>query len=225
MLYIVGTPIGNREDITLRALRVLKECDAVLAEDTRHSGQLLRFHEIKTPLLSYHRHNEARRTAEVLPRLKAGETLALITDAGMPSLSDPGQRLIAACRAEDIAVEVVPGPSAITAAAAGSGWESSAFYFGGFLPPKSGRRQRVLQEALERPVISIHFESPHRLLKTLACLADLDPAARIMVAREITKKFETFHENTAAELMREFETRPVKGELTLLIKPSALVRG
>lgn len=219
MLYVVGTPIGNREDITLRALRVLQEADLILAEDTRHSRPLLQHHGIDRPLLSYHEHNEARRTAELLPRLQAGETMALISDAGMPCLSDPGQRLIRACREAHLPVEVVPGPSALVTALTGSGWPMEAFHFGGFLPNKSGRLQRELEAALARPVVSVYYETPHRILKTLRLLTQRNPATPVVVARELTKKFETFHYGTAESLLDQFEQQPPKGEITLLLRP------
>ena len=168
MLYVVGTPIGNLNDITLRALEVLKQADLIAAEDTRHSGNLLRHFEIRKPLLSYHEHNEARRTAELVERLATGETIALITDAGMPGLSDPGARLIRKCIERDLPFTIVPGVSAITTALVGSGFQMKRFCYRGFLPVKSGQRERELRAAAERPETTVFFESPYRITKTLA---------------------------------------------------------
>ena len=217
MLYVVGTPIGNLDDITLRALAVLKSVDLVAAEDTRHSGNLLRHFEIRKPLVSYHEHNEAMRTAELVERLAAGETVALITDAGMPGLSDPGARLIRKCIELDLPFTVVPGVSAITTALVGSGFGMENFCYRGFLPVKSGQRERELTAAAERLETTIFFESPYRLNKTLAACATLMPDRRLCVARELTKKFEEFRRGTGAELLAHYELRPAKGEITLIV--------
>jgi len=217
MLYVVGTPIGNLNDITLRALEVLKEADLIAAEDTRHSGNLLRHFEIRKPLLSYHEHNEARRTAELVERLAIGETIALITDAGMPGLSDPGARLICKCIERDLAFTIVPGVSAITTALVGSGFRMERFCYRGFLPVKSGQRQRELRAAAERPETTIFFESPHRITKALAACSDLMPGRMVCVARELTKKFEEFRRGTAAELLAHYDAHPAKGEITFLV--------
>ncbi len=175
MLYVVGTPIGNLNDITLRAFEVLKQADLIAAEDTRHSGNLLRHFEIRKPLLSYHEHNEARRTAELVERLATGETIALITDAGMPGLSDPGARLIRRCIERDLPFTIVPGVSAITTALVGSGFQMEQFCYRGFLPVKSGQRERELRAAAERPETTVFFESPYRITKTLTACSDLMP--------------------------------------------------
>src|SRR6476646_8004189 len=200
MLYIVGTPIGHLDDITLRALSVLKSGELIAAEDTRHSGNLLRHFEIQKPLLSYHEHNEARRTAELIERLARGETIALITDAGTPGLSDPGARLIRKCIERNLPYTIIPGGSAILTALVGSGISMDQFCFRGFLPVKSGRRERELRAAAEREETSLFFESPHRLLKTLTACKEIMPDRQICVARELTKKFEEFRRGTAAEL-------------------------
>lgn len=217
MLYVVGTPIGNLDDITLRALAVLKASDLIAAEDTRHSGNLLRHFEIRKPLLSYHEHNEAMRTAELSERLAAGETVALITDAGMPGLSDPGARLIRRCIERELPFTIIPGVSAITTGLVGSGLAMEHFCFRGFLPVKSGQRARELTAAAERSETTVFFESPYRINKTLAACAELMPARNLCVARELTKKFEEFRRGTGAELLAHYEAHPAKGEITLLI--------
>jgi 16S rRNA (cytidine1402-2'-O)-methyltransferase len=219
VLYVVASPIGNLADITIRALEVLRQVDLIAAEDTRHTSLLLHRYEIKKPLTSFHEHNEARRTAELVERLRAGANIALLTDAGMPSVSDPGFRLIAACREADLPMTIIPGPSAVLAALVGSGLPTHAFYFGGFLPVKSGQRSRELTVAISRNCTSIYFESPHRLQKTLAELEALVPSHPICVARELTKQFETFHRGTAQELKKHFADHPPRGEITLVIAP------
>ena len=221
MLYIVGTPIGNLDDITLRALAALKSADVIAAEDTRHSGNLLRHFGIRKPLLSYHEHNEAMRTAELAERLAAGETVALISDAGMPGLSDPGARLIRRCIADELAFSIIPGVSAITTALVGSGFEMEHFCYRGFLPVKSGQRARELGAAANREETTVFFESPHRINKTLVACADLMPARQLCVARELTKKFEEFRRGTAAELLAHYEKHPARGEITLLVEGHA----
>jgi len=217
MLYVVGTPIGNLADITLRALDVLKSVDLIAAEDTRHSGNLLRHFEIRKPLVSYHEHNEAMRTAELVERLNAGATVALISDAGLPALSDPGARLIRQCIERDLPFTIIPGASAITTALVGSGFAIDHFCYRGFLPVKSGQRARELTAAMERTEITVFFESPYRLIKTLSACAELMPDRQLCVARELTKKFEEFRRGTAAEVAAHYEKHPPKGEITLLI--------
>ncbi|MGI8432907.1 MAG: 16S rRNA (cytidine(1402)-2'-O)-methyltransferase [Chthoniobacterales bacterium] len=217
MLYVVGTPIGNLDDITLRALEVLKSVDLIAAEDTRHSGNLLRHFEIRKPLLSYHEHNEAMRTAELAERLAAGESVALITDAGMPGLSDPGARLIRKCIERELPFTIVPGVSAITTGLVGSGFALERFCYRGFLPVKSGQRERELTAAAERAETTVFFESPYRINKTLAACAALMPQRALCVARELTKKFEEFRRGTGAELLAHYAAHPAKGEITLLV--------
>ncbi len=217
MLYIIGTPIGNMEDITLRALAILKSVDLIAAEDTRHSGNLLRHFEIRKPLVSYHEHNEAMRTAELSERLVRGENIALITDAGMPGLSDPGARLIRACIERDLPYTIIPGASAILTALVGSGFSLDRFCYRGFLPPKSGGRERELRAAAERDETTVFFESPHKIAKALAASVEIMPERQLCVARELTKKFEEFRRGTAAELLAHYEAHPAKGEITLLI--------
>jgi 16S rRNA (cytidine1402-2'-O)-methyltransferase len=217
MLYVVATPIGNLGDITLRALDVLKSVDLVAAEDTRHSGLLLKHFEIKKPFVSYHEHNEAARTAELVERLARGENVALITDAGTPGLSDPGLRLIRECINRDLPFTMIPGSSSILIALLGSGFSNEKFSFRGFLPVKSGRRQRELQIAAERDETTLFFESPYRLLKTLQACATMMPERQLCVARELTKKFEEFRRGTAAELLAHYEAHPPKGEIVLVV--------
>ena len=182
MLYIVATPIGNLGDITLRALDVLRDVNLVAAEDTRHSGNLLRHYQIDKPLISYHEHNEAMRTAQLVERLAAGENVALITDAGMPGLSDPGARLIRECIKRELPFTIVPGPSSILTALVGSGFSMEQFCFRGFLPNKSGRRERELRAAADRDETTIFFESPYRLAKTLKTCVDIMPDRQLCVA-------------------------------------------
>ena len=217
MLYVVATPIGNLGDITLRALEVLRGVDLVAAEDTRHSGILLKHYKIDKPFISYHEHNEAMRTAQLVERLAVGENVALITDAGMPGFSDPGARLIRECIKRELPFTIIPGPSSILTALLGSGFSMEKFCFRGFLPIKSGRRERELRAATEREETTIFFESPYRLTKTLkACIENM-PDRELCVARELTKKFEEFRRGTAAQLHAHYDARPPKGEIVLLI--------
>jgi 16S rRNA (cytidine1402-2'-O)-methyltransferase len=217
MLYVVGTPIGNLDDITLRALEVLRTADLIAAEDTRHSGNLLRHFEIRKPLVSYHEHNEAMRTAELVERLATGANVALITDAGMPGVSDPGARLIRACIERELPFTIVPGVSAVLTALVGSGFDMEQFCYRGFLPVKSGGRERDLRAAAESLHTTVFFESPHRILKTLTACTEIMPDRPLCVARELTKKFEEFRRGTAAELLAHYTAHPAKGEITLVI--------
>lgn len=217
MLYVVATPIGNLGDITLRALEILRDVDLVAAEDTRHSGMLLKHFGIKKPFVSFHEHNEAMRTAQLVERLARGEKIALITDAGMPGLSDPGARLIRECIQHNVPFTVVPGPSSILTALAGSGFSMEKFCFRGFLPVKSGQRERELRGAAGQEETIIFFESPYRLTRTLAVCTEVMPDRQMCVARELTKKFEEFRRGTASELLAHYEAHPPKGEIVLLI--------
>jgi len=217
MLYVVATPIGNLGDITVRALEILKDVDLVAAEDTRHSGILLKRYQIAKPFVSYHEHNEAMRTAQLIERLAAGETIALITDAGTPGLSDPGARLIRECIKRQIDFTIIPGPSSILTGLIGSGFSVEKFFFGGFLPVKSGQRERELRSAAARSETSIYFESPYRLAKTLKACVDVLENRQLCVARELTKKFEEFRRGTASELLTHYEAHPPKGEIVLVI--------
>jgi 16S rRNA (cytidine1402-2'-O)-methyltransferase len=217
MLYVVATPIGNLGDITLRALEVLKSVDLVAAEDTRHSGMLMKHFGIKKPFISYHEHNEAKRTAELVERLAAGENVALITDAGTPGLSDPGLRLVRECIRRELSFTIIPGPSSILTALIGSGFSTEKFSFRGFLPVKAGQREHKLRAAAECEETVIFFESPYRLTKTLAVCTDVMPDRQLCVARELTKKFEEFRRGSAAELLAHYHAHPPKGEIVLVI--------
>ena len=217
MLYVVATPIGNLGDITLRALEVLKLVDVIAAEDTRHSGMLLKHFEIKKQFLSYHEYNEAMRTIQLIERLAAGEDVALITDAGTPGLSDPGARLIHECIKRNLPFTIIPGPSSILAALVGSGFSTERFCFRGFLPVKRGQRERELRAAVDREETTIFFESPYRLTRTLAVCIDIMPDRRLCVARELTKKFEEFRRGSASELLAHYETHSPKGEIVLVV--------
>ena len=220
MLYVVATPIGNLGDVTLRALEILKSVDLVAAEDTRHSGMLLKHLGIKKPFVSYHQHNEAMRTAELVVRLADGENIALITDAGTPGLSDPGARLVRECIKQGLLFTIVPGPSSILTALVGSGFSLEKFCFRGFLPIKSGQRERELRAAAESGETVVFFESPYRLSKTLAACVDVMPERQLCVARELTKKFEEFRRGTAGDLLAHYEAQPPKGEIVLVVSGS-----
>ena len=217
MLYVVATPIGNLGDITSRALDVLKSVDLIAAEDTQHSGILLKHFGIKKPLISYHEHNEAIRTAELAERLMRGQNVALIADAGTPGLSDPGLRLVRECIQRELPLTILPGPSSILTALLGSGFSTDRFSFHGFLPVKSGQRERELRAAAERGETVIFFESPYRLTKTLAACTNVMPDRQLCVARELTKKFEEFRRGTASELLAHYQAHPPKGEIVLVI--------
>src|SRR6476620_8244300 len=200
-LYLVATPIGNLEDITLRALRVLKECDVVAAEDTRHSGQLLKHFGISKPMLSYFQFNEAKRSEEIIERLRRGEKVALVTDAGSPGISDPGERVVKAAIAAGFRVESVPGPSALVAAITASGLPAEEFHFIGFLPHKSGQRRNKLEACKAIPGTLVVYESPYRIQKLLMELSEIFPDAQVVLARELTKKFEEFLRGNPGELL------------------------
>ena len=220
MLYVVATPIGNLGDITLRAIETLKSVEVVAAEDTRRSGMLLKHLGIKKPFISYHEHNEATRTTELVERLARGENVALITDAGTPALSDPGLRLIRECIKREVPFTIIPGPSSILTALVGSGFSTHKFSFRGFLPVRSGKRERELRAAAESEATVIFFESPYRLTKTLAACVDIMPDRQLCVARELTKKFEEFRSSTANELLAHYQLHPPKGEIVLVISES-----
>ncbi len=220
MLYVIATPIGNLGDITLRAIEALKSADVVAAEDTRRSGMLLKHFGIKKPFISYHEHNEAARTIELVERLGRGENVALITDAGTPGLSDPGLRLIRECIKREVPFTIIPGPSSILMALLGSGFSTDKFCFRGFLPVKSGQRERELRAAAERDETAIFFESPYRLTKTLATCIDVMPDQQLCIARELTKKFEEFRRGVASELLEHYQSHPPKGEIVLVISGS-----
>jgi 16S rRNA (cytidine1402-2'-O)-methyltransferase len=219
-LYVVATPIGNLEDITLRALRVLRECDVVAAEDTRRSGQLLKHFGISKPLLSYFQFNEAKRSEEILERLRRGDKVALVTDAGSPGISDPGERVVKAAHAAGLRVEAVPGPCALIAALTASGLPTDEFHFIGFLPHKSGQRRNQLEALKSFAGTLVLYESPYRVEKLLGELNGVFPDRQVVLARELTKKFEEFRRGTPAELLNRARERSLKGEFVVLIAPA-----
>ena len=218
-LYLVATPIGNLEDITLRALRTLKECDLVAAEDTRRTGQLLRHFGISKPLLSYFQFNEAKRSEQLLERLRHGEKVALVTDAGSPGISDPGERVVKAAIASGFRVEAVPGPSAFVAALTASGLPTDEFHFIGFLPHKSGQRLSKLQELAAVSGTLVLYESPYRVQRLLGELTQVFPERDVVLARELTKKFEEFLRGRPSTLLTQLESRSIKGEFVVMIEP------
>jgi 16S rRNA (cytidine1402-2'-O)-methyltransferase len=217
-LYLVATPIGNLEDITLRALRTLKECDIVAAEDTRRTGQLLKHFGISKPLLSYFQFNEAKRSEEIIDRLRRGEKVALVTDAGSPGISDPGERVVKAAIAAGFRVEPVPGPSALVAALTASGLPTEEFNFIGFLPHKSGQRRKKLEALKAFEGTLVLYESPYRIEKLLAELNEVFDERQVVLARELTKRFEEFIRGRAAELLAVAKQRSLKGEFVVLVR-------
>ena len=217
-LYLVATPIGNLEDITYRAVRILGEVSVIACEDTRQTRKLLEHYAIGRPTISYHEHNEAARTPELIARLLDGASVALVSDAGMPLVSDPGYRLVSAALEHTIRVEPVPGPSALITALAASGLPTDAFYFGGFLPAKSGQRARALAALKDQNATLVFYEAPHRILETLAEIAATLGPRPVVVARELTKLHEEFLRGPASEVHAILAARDaVKGEITLLI--------
>ena len=220
-LYLVATPIGNLEDITLRALRILREVRWIACEDTRRTTSLLQHHGIESPLISYHEHNERQRTPELLAALERGESGALVTDAGTPLVSDPGFRLVSAAIAHGIRVVPVPGCSAVLAALAASGLPCDEFLFAGFLPARSAERRRALDRLRTEPRTIVLFEAPHRLAASLADAAEILGPRPAVVGREITKIFEEFRRGTLVELAESIRSIKPRGEITLVIGPPA----
>lgn len=216
-LYIVGTPIGNLEDMTFRAVRILREVDLIAAEDTRVTETLLRRYEITTRGISYHAHSSEQRQAELVAMLQAGKSIALVCDAGMPGFSDPGVLLIAACHEAGLPVIVVPGPTASSAALAASGFSAKEFTFLGFLPAKSGPRQAALRRVAEYPGVLVLYEAPHRVLETLQDMLTVFGDRPGVAARELTKKFEEIARGRLSELLARFTAAPPRGEFTLII--------
>ncbi len=220
-LYLVGTPIGNLEDMTFRAVRTLKEADIIAAEDTRHTGKLLQHFQITTPQISYHNHNTQQRIPQLIARLERGEAIALVSDAGMPGISDPGYELVCACVAADIVVVPIPGPTAVIAAVAAAGLPSDRFVFEGFLPVKGKARKARLAELKTEPRTAILYESPHRLIKTLTELGEILGTDRaVTLARELTKRYEEFWRGSIAEALLHYEKVVPKGEFTVAIAPT-----
>lgn len=216
-LYLVPTPIGNLEDMTFRAIRVLKEVDLILAEDTRTSGKLLKHFEIATHMQSHHMHNEHRMVDNVLQKLKAGQTIALISDAGTPAISDPGFLLTRACVQEGIPVDCLPGATAFVPALVNSGLPNDKFIFEGFLPVKKGRQTRLLLLADETRTM-IFYESPHKLIKTLAHFCEYFGEDReVSVSRELTKLYEETIRGTAKQVLEHYTNKPPKGEIVIVV--------
>ncbi|MGH9628709.1 MAG: 16S rRNA (cytidine(1402)-2'-O)-methyltransferase, partial [Bryobacteraceae bacterium] len=217
-LYIVATPIGNMGDITYRAVRVLKEAAMVACEDTRHTRKLLTHYGIVTPLSSYHEHNEAARSGEYLELLRSGASIALVSDAGTPLISDPGYRLVSRAAAEGIAVIPIPGPSAVIAALSSSALPTDAFYFGGFLPAKQAQRRRLLEEVKTLDATLVFYEAPHRIVESLPDVEAILGARQMVIARELTKVHEEFLRGSVAEVVAKIRDRAsIKGELTLMV--------
>ncbi|GAC1644163.1 MAG: 16S rRNA (cytidine(1402)-2'-O)-methyltransferase [Acidobacteriaceae bacterium] len=218
-LYVVATPIGNLEDISLRALRILREADVIACEDTRHTQKLLNHFDIKAQTVSYHEHNEAQRAQELVEQIKSGKRVALVSDAGTPAVSDPGYRVVQASIAAGIVVVPVPGAAAAVTALVASGLPPEPYYFGGFLPARSGERRTLLEAQCTRRETMIFYEAPHRLLEALADIESTMGAQRpVVVARELTKLHEEFVRGAAGEVRTKFaEAGEVRGEITLLI--------
>jgi len=219
-LYLVATPIGNLEDITLRALRVLKEADLIACEDTRQTQKLLQHYAIHKELVSYHAHNELTRAPELVIQLEEGAQVALVSDAGTPVVSDPGHRLVAQCLRHHIPVVPIPGPSAFVAALAASGMPTEEFLFVGFLPSRAGARRKKLDALKAEPRALVLYEAPHRLAETLSDAADILGSRQAVVAREVTKIHEEFLRGSLAELRDAARKRAPRGEITLLIGPA-----
>ena len=221
-LYLVATPIGNMQDITLRALRVLREVDLVACEDTRHTAHLLAHHGITTPRQSFHEHNEASRTARMLDLLREGRNIALVSDAGTPLISDPGRRLVAACRDEGIAVVPVPGPSAVVTALAGSGLPTDSFLFAGFLPHKRAARKRALECLARHPETLVFYEAPHRAVESLQDMSEVLGDRQACLGRELTKMHEEWLRGSLSTISAELASRDrVLGEITVVVEGAA----
>src|SRR5580693_9139766 len=224
-LYLVATPIGNLEDITLRALRILKEADKIACEDTRHTLKLLNHYEIHRPLVSYHEHNELTRAPELVLAMEQGARIALVSDAGMPLVSDPGHRLVTLCIRHKIPVVPIPGPSALLASLSASGLPNEEFLFIGFLPARSGERRRALERLRIEDRTLILFEAPHRIAETVADAREILGDRPACVAREVTKIHEEFRRGLLSEIGETLRERPAKGEITLLIGASEAKAG
>jgi len=221
ILYVVATPIGNLEDVTLRALRVLKEVNLIAAEDTRHTQKLLGHYEIRTPLTSYHEHNERTKARPLVERLLQGQNIALVTDAGVPAISDPGYRIVVEAIKAGIRVTPIPGASALTAVLSACGLPTDRFVFEGFLPAKKKERRDRLGALRAEMRTIVCFEAPHRLLESLRDIHELLGDREVVVAREVSKVYEEFLRGLAGELIDKLAGREIRGELTLVIKGSA----
>src|SRR6266581_2765318 len=218
-LYLVATPIGNLEDITLRALRILKETDQIACEDTRHTQKLLSHYDIRKPLVSYHEHNELTRAPELVVALEQGAKIAVVSDAGMPLVSDPGHRLVTLCLRHQIPVVPIPGPSALLASLSASGLPNEEFLFVGFLPARSGERRRALERLRIEERTIILYEAPLRVAECVADAREVLGNRSACIAREVTKLHEEFRRGKLSELSTSLEERPARGEITLLIGP------
>jgi 16S rRNA (cytidine1402-2'-O)-methyltransferase len=216
-LFVVATPIGNLEDITFRAVRILSEVDLIAAEDTRHSKILLTRYQINTPLTSYHKFNIKAKTSPLVEQLKLGKNIALISDSGMPGVSDPGEEIIRTAVEQGIRVEVVPGPSAALAALAVSGLPTDRFFFEGFLPKKPGKKRKALERLKNETATIIIYESPFRVLKTVSEIRDIIGERQIAVCRELTKKFEEVIRGKAGEVADRLKAKAVKGEIVIVV--------
>ena len=221
-LLVISTPIGNLEDISFRAIECLKQVDLIACENTRHSSILLNKYEISTKRISIHKFNEASKTESVLKILSSGKNIAYISDAGTPLISDPGARLVNHVAQANYKIEIIPGPSALTSALAGSGLPANKFYFGGFLATKKGARGKEIETALSRNETSVFFESPHRIQSTLEIINEKSPDRFLVLAREMTKKFEEFLRGTASELTQKYKEKKPKGEFVLVISGKKL---
>jgi len=217
ILYIVATPIGNLEDITLRALRILKEVDLIAAEDTRQTRRLLSYYGIKTPLLSYREENRIRQGEKLIHLLREGKDVALVSDAGTPCISDPGVHLVTLAAQAGIKIVPIPGPSAIITALSVAGVSTHPFIFVGFLPQRKGRRRKLLLSFQDIPYTIIFYESPHRFKKTMELIAEIFPERETVVARELTKLHEEIMRGRAKEILNRYEEREVKGEITVIL--------
>ncbi|NLM51273.1 MAG: 16S rRNA (cytidine(1402)-2'-O)-methyltransferase [Firmicutes bacterium] len=220
-LYLCPTPLGNLEDVTLRVLRTLREADKIAAEDTRHTRKLLSHYNIHTPLVSYHEHNKKAKTALLINWLQEGQTIALVSDAGTPAISDPGEELVQAAIARNLPVVSLPGPTALITALTASGLPVCPFAFYGFLPSRGKEKKAMLEKILAEEKTVIFYEAPHRLQKTLAALKQADGNRRVVVARELTKMHEEYHRGTLAEIADYFAAVPPRGECTVLLEAAA----
>jgi 16S rRNA (cytidine1402-2'-O)-methyltransferase len=217
-LYIVSTPIGNLADITLRALEVLKKVDLIAAEDTRHTKKLLNYYDIHTPLTSYFEHNELQKSEIIIKELTSGKNVALVSDSGTPTISDPGYRIVRRCVEAGINPTPIPGASAFLAAAVASAMPLNNFAFEGFLPQKEGKRRRRFQELKAEPRTLIFYESPHRLVKFLKAALDIFGDREAVIARELTKKFEEFFRGKLSEALSKYQSNQPRGEFTIIIE-------
>ena len=221
-LYIVGTPIGNLGDISFRAIETLKEADLIVAEDTRYTRRLTERYGISTRMLSCHKFNEQQRAEQIIEQINAGQAVAMVTDSGMPCISDPGSRVVLLCRTANVPITAVPGPAAVSTAVALSGFGEKGFIFAGFLPHKSGGRKRDLEKWREADLPVVFYESPYRLIKLLDEIETHLGVERIVfVAREMTKKFEELSTGTAAEIRSAYEGRNIKGECVVVVSPAS----